>query len=278
MVSPKESDTPPPLIESQVEGIFEPQPNKAGCLLQPVSYGRRRVRDPFIPRDLVRRYQLRRGQHIIAEAQQDPRYTNPKVCEIRLVDGRPPEERAEQPRFINLPALPPDPHPIRSFLRAQPDLEFFTEAEIELFRSVAGSASGIVGPRLIKKIQQTEPTWTVLLVLCDVMPEELAQWNKAVAAETWASISDSAPLAQWSVIELAFDRACCLAETGRDVVLFWHSPDRLRGLCRYLADSSFLYPGMDVPSHPEKNPPRLLRLFATHRITSSGSISLVILP
>lgn len=273
-----ESETSTTLIDSIVEGIFEPQPNKAGCLINPVSHGRRRMRDPFIPRELVRRYELRRGQEIMAGAQQDLRYSNPKVNEVRSVDGRPPEERAVMPVFANLPVMAPETHPVRCFLRAHPDLESCTESGIELFRAIPGQAGEEVCPRLVEQARQTEPNWIFLLVLCDVLPEELGNWKKAVPVETWASTSELGPLPQWSVVELAFDRARCLAETARDVLLFWHSPDRLRELCRFLDDPSFLYPGMDAPGFPELTPPRLLRLFETHRVTSTGSISLVILP
>ena len=54
-----------------VEGIFEPQNNKAGVLLNTKYNGKSRPTDPFVPRELVRRFKLKRGNYVTGNGQAD---------------------------------------------------------------------------------------------------------------------------------------------------------------------------------------------------------------
>jgi len=92
----------------QVQGIFEPQDNKSGALLDPVRGGKTHPSDPFVPRELIRRFKIRRGSWVVAQAQRDERYPNPKVRFIETLDGVPVEERKRMPEFTQLTTIAPD--------------------------------------------------------------------------------------------------------------------------------------------------------------------------
>ena len=70
-----------------VGGIFEPAQGKCGQLLDPSKNGKARKTDPFIPRELVRRFRLKRGHYVNGNALHDDRYPNPKVRFIDKIDG-----------------------------------------------------------------------------------------------------------------------------------------------------------------------------------------------
>ena len=60
-----------------VEGILEIANNKTGSLLDPERNGRTRPTDPFVPRELIRRFKMKPGNHIVASAIEDDRFPNP---------------------------------------------------------------------------------------------------------------------------------------------------------------------------------------------------------
>ena len=64
-MSEEKEDAPDPL---QVEGMLDIVENKAGTLLDPKRGGKTTPLDPFVPRELVRRFKLKRGSLIKADA------------------------------------------------------------------------------------------------------------------------------------------------------------------------------------------------------------------
>jgi transcription termination factor Rho len=92
----------------QVEGILEPQPNKTGQLLNPDKNGKTRPTDPFVPKELVRRFKLKKGHYVVGSALHDARFPNPKVRFIESVDGLNVEERRKKLGFQQLTTIAPD--------------------------------------------------------------------------------------------------------------------------------------------------------------------------
>ena len=82
----------------QVEGILEPTQNKSGGLLDPKRGGKTTPHDPFVPRELMRRFKLRKGSFLTANAAQDNKRGNPKVRFIETVDGLHVQDRKKQYR------------------------------------------------------------------------------------------------------------------------------------------------------------------------------------
>ena len=91
-----------------VKGIFEPQSNKSGQLLDPARNGRKRASDPFLPQELIRRFKVRRGSHIVGQGQQDRRFQNPKVRYIDTIDNLSVENRRKSIEFTQLTTITPD--------------------------------------------------------------------------------------------------------------------------------------------------------------------------
>ena len=50
-----------------VSGIFAPTTNNNGVLLDPKRGGKTRPTDPYVPKDLVQRFNVKKGQFIVAK-------------------------------------------------------------------------------------------------------------------------------------------------------------------------------------------------------------------
>src|SRR6187402_1082320 len=107
--SPATSPTPaPPENTIRVEGILDLDTSRNGQLLDLSKYGKRRPTDPFVPRELIRRFHLNQGSTITATATPDGRFPNPKVRFIEKVDGMEIDERRRRTEFANLTTVTPD--------------------------------------------------------------------------------------------------------------------------------------------------------------------------
>ena len=73
----------------EVSGIFAPTTNNNGVLLDPKRSGKMRNTDPYVPKELVQRFNVKKGQFIVAKAHQADGHPNPKVRFIETIDGQP---------------------------------------------------------------------------------------------------------------------------------------------------------------------------------------------
>ena len=99
------SSTSPETVE--VEGLLDINENKSGVLLDPTRGGKTTPHDPFVPRELIRRFKLKKGSIIKADAIPDKTRPNPKVRFIHLVDGNTLAERKKFFRFDQLTTIQP---------------------------------------------------------------------------------------------------------------------------------------------------------------------------
>ena len=65
--------------ELLVEGILDLNENKSEFFLDPSRGGRTTPHDPFVPRELIRRFKLKKGSVILADAVPDKARPNPKM-------------------------------------------------------------------------------------------------------------------------------------------------------------------------------------------------------
>ena len=82
-----------------VSGIFAPTVNNNGVLLDPKYGGKTRPTDPYVPKELVQRFNVKKGQFIVAKAHQAVGHPNPKVRFIETIDGFSCAERSHRADF-----------------------------------------------------------------------------------------------------------------------------------------------------------------------------------
>ncbi len=229
MESEKDSPTTIP-----VEGIFEPQKNKSGVLLNPKYNGKGRPTDPIVPRELVRPFKLRRGQWISGNGQSDGKHPNPKVRFIETIDGMSVEERRNQLTFDQLLTIAPD-----EWLQLErKGSGNMTCRVMDIFCPIGKGQRGLVvaPPRTGKTtllqdialgVHENNPDCKIVMLLVDERPEEVTDIRRNTPGMVFASSNDEQTTNHLHVAELAIEFAKRQVEAGSDVVVLMDSLTRL---------------------------------------------------
>jgi len=229
MESEKDSST-----TIEVEGIFEPQQNKAGILLNPKYNGKSRPTDPFVPRELVRRFKLKRGQWVTGNGQSDGKHPNPKVRFIETLDGLSVEDRRKQLNFDQLTTITPD-----SWLQLErKGSGNMTCRVMDIFCPIGKGQRGLIvaPPRTGKTtllqdialgVNENNPECKIVMLLVDERPEEVTDIKRNTPGIIIASSNDEQTSNHLNVAEMAIEYAKRQVEAGHDVIILMDSLTRL---------------------------------------------------
>ncbi len=223
----------PPDNSVRVEGVLDIDNSRNGQLLDLNRFGKRRPTDPFVPRELIRRFRLNQGNMITALATPDGRFPNPKIRFIEKVDGMDLEAHRRVVDFANLLTITPDEH-----LKLEMKDARMTTRVVDLFCPIGKGTRGLIvaPPRTGKTtmlrdmalgVLENNPDCHVMILLVDERPEEVTDFKRSVPAEVWASSNDEAVENHIRVADLCIERAKRLVEAGKDVVIFLDSLTRL---------------------------------------------------
>ncbi len=276
------AERPAPVDNSiRVEGILDIDLQRGGNgqLLDLSRGGKRRPTDTFVPKELIRRFKLRTGNHIGGTAfPPDGRFPNPKMRFIETVDGVPLEERRARFEFTTLTTVSPN-----QFLKMEMKDGRMTTRAVDLFCPIGKGTRGLIvaPPRTGKTtllrdmalgVLENNPECLVMILLVDERPEEVTDFRRSVPAEIWASSNDEQIENHLRVADLCIERAKRLVEVGRDVVLFCDSITRLSRAHNTARNSGRTGSGgLDVRALEK---PR--QLFATARKTEeAGSLTII---
>lgn len=229
-----QSEPQEPLEIIQVEGIFDLGQNNNGVLLDPKRGGKTRPTDTYVPRELVRRFNLKKGQYIIGKAHKAANHQNPKLRFIETIDGVLCMERKKVLAFQNLTTIAPDEK-----LKLETSDERMTNRIIDIFCPIGKGTRGLIvaPPRtgkttLLKDIAfgilENHPECHLIILLVDERPEEVTDFRMDLPkAEIFASSNDENIETHVKVADLVIERAKHLVEVGKDVVLLMDSLTRL---------------------------------------------------
>ena len=227
--------TPPAQPDNtiQVEGVLDIDNSRNGQLLDLSKHGKRRPTDPFVPRELVRRFHLQQGSLITASATPDERFPNPKIRFIEKIDGLDLEARRRALDFASLTTITPNEQ-----IKLEMKDGRMTNRVIDLLCPIGKGTRGLIvaPPRTGKTtflrdialgVIENHPECHVMILLVDERPEEVTDFKRSVPAEVWASSNDDPVENHLRVSDLCNERAKRLLEAGKDVVLLIDSLTRL---------------------------------------------------
>jgi transcription termination factor Rho len=220
----------------RVEGVLDIDISKGGNgqLLDLARNGKRRPTDPFVPKELIRRFKLRSGSLIGGTAfPPDGRFPNPKMKFIEKVDGLDLDDRRHKLDFNSLTTVSPNQH-----LKMELKDGRLTTRAVDLFCPIGKGTRGLIvaPPRTGKTtllrdmalgVLENNPECIVMILLVDERPEEVTDFKRSVPAEIWASSNDEQIDNHIRIADLCIERAKRLVEAGKDVVLFLDSITRL---------------------------------------------------
>ena len=189
--------------------------------------------DPFVSKELIRRFKLKKGSIITADSIPDKNRPNPKVRFIHKVDGMSLNDRKQQFRFDQLTTIQP-----KEKINLETKDGTMTTRVIDLFCPIGkGQRSLIVAPPragkttilhdIAKGVVENHPECHLMVLLIDERPEEVTDFSRSVPAEMYASSNDEEVKSHLRIAELAIERAKRLVESKKDVVLLLDSITRL---------------------------------------------------
>ena len=222
-----------PIDQIAVSGVLEISKNQSGQLLDPSRNGKTQPCDPFVPRELIKRFKIKKGSFIQGIAQKNERFPNPKVRFIETIDSKPIDSRKGQYNFQQLTTIAPDEH-----LRLESKDGRLTTRIIDLFCPIGKGTRGLIvaPPRTGKTtllhdiahgVTENHPECHLIVLLIDERPEEVTDFKRSVDAEIYASSNDEELENHLRIAEIAIERSKRLVESGKDVILLLDSITRL---------------------------------------------------
>lgn len=232
--NPQNNENQEPLEIIKVEGIFDLGLNNNGVLLDAKRGGKTRPTDTYVPRELVRRFNLKKGQYIVGNAHKADNHQNPKLRFIETIDSVPCIERKKVLAFQNLTTISADEK-----IKLETKDGRMTNRVIDIFCPIGKGTRGLIvaPPRtgkttLLKDIAfgvlENHPECHLIILLVDERPEEVTDFRMDLPqAEIFASSNDENIETHVRIADLAIERAKHLVEVGKDVVLLMDSLTRL---------------------------------------------------
>ena len=217
------------------EGILEVMPDGYG-FLRPNNY-MRSEEDIYLSNSQIRRFNLKTGDWVEGDMRL-PR-NNEKfgaLLYVHKVNGDPPEIARKRPRFESLTPI----FPLEK-LHLEFDQKQLSSRLIDLIAPVGKGQRGlIVAPPkagktvLIKQvanaITHNHDEISLIVLLIDERPEEVTDIRRSIEGsnvEVVASTFDEEPEHHKRIAEMVLERAKCMVEQGKDLVILLDSITRL---------------------------------------------------
>lgn len=215
------------------EGILEIMPDGYGFLrAQNYESG---VNDAYVAAQKIKKYGLRKGDKVKAEARQTCENKPAGVVNVLTINGIPVEKIPKRANFDSLTPIYPD---VRYRLEIPGQTNDFAIRSIDLIAPIGkGQRAMIVSPpkagktTLLKKVAHSistnYPAARLIVLLIDERPEEVTDMQRSIDGEVVYSTFDEMPEHHTKAAELVLERAKRLVEMGEDVVILMDSLTRL---------------------------------------------------
>ena len=195
--------------------------------------------DIYVSGKVVSRFGLRTGDELYGIVGGRPKNGKaPPLSRLELVNGRPPPEARDRPKFDRLGALHPD-----SQLTLECDVRYRGEPDptnrvIDLFCPLGkGQRAMIVAPskagkttvlqRVAEGVVRNHSECRLFILLIDERPEEITEMEACGFGEVMASSFDYPADRHTALAEVTLERARRRVELGEDVVIILDSITRL---------------------------------------------------
>lgn len=226
-------------LRGGADGILEVLSSGSGFLRSAAHAFQASQDDVFVPQALIRRYELRTGDHVRGKAGPPPgRGKSPPLDSVDTVNDRPPAQAKGRPQFNSLPAMYPDEQLKLECGLLRNGQRDYTNRIVDLIAPLGkGQRALIVAPAragktmllqaVMEGVARNYPDAVLLVLLVDERPEEVTEMEMLGLGEVIASSFDCPAERHVAVAEMTLEHARRQVESGRDVVLVLDSLTRL---------------------------------------------------
>jgi len=230
------------IIEAQTEsggmmfskGVLEILPDGYGFLRDAENNYLAGAHDIYVSPSQIKRFGLRTGQ--IVWGQVRPPKDNERyfaLLKVEAINYQDPEEGRVMPRFDSLVPLYADNKlvlergPKSYSMRVMDLLSPIGKGQRGLIVAQPKTGKTILLQDIANSIIRNHPEVTLIVLLIDERPEEVTDMRRMVDAEVIASTFDEPPERHVQVADMVLNKAKCLVEFGKDVVILLDSLTRL---------------------------------------------------
>jgi transcription termination factor Rho len=221
---------PPPA--PTFEGVLELHPKGYGFLRVPKKNYAPQSGDPYVPGPLIQKHRLREGTLLAGNVEPARQGGGTRLANLQTIEGQP-AERFVPRRFDEL--TPIDPH---ERIHLETGKEPLTTRVMDLLTPIGMGQRGLIvaPPRtgktillqhIAQAVTKNHPDMHLIMLLVDERPEEVTEMRRTVKGEVIASSSDRDSTAHIRIAELVVERACRLAEQGKQALVLLDSLTRL---------------------------------------------------
>jgi len=194
--------------------------------------------DPYVPNDLVQKFQLRPGQELQVRIEDRAAPNRPSgikrvAIDLQTIEGLVPTDYIHRKVFSELTAIDPSPRMHLEHRGCPPACRL-----IDLFCPIGFGTRGlIVAPPKVGKtillqnlaagIKHNHPQVELIALLIDERPEEVTDFKRNVPAHVLASSNDQDVERHTALAMLAIERAKRMLEADKDVVVLLDSLTRV---------------------------------------------------
>ncbi|MBC8377382.1 MAG: transcription termination factor Rho [Candidatus Marinimicrobia bacterium] len=238
----KKMDLIEAIIEAQTEsagmmfskGVLEILPDGYGFLRDADNNYLAGAHDIYVSPSQIKRFGLRTGQ--IVWGQVRPPKDNERyfaLLKIEAINYQNPEEGRIVPQFDTLIPLYAD-----TKLTLERGPKSYSMRVMDLISPVGKGQRGLITAQpktgktillqdIANSIVQNHPDVTLIVLLIDERPEEVTDMRRMVDSEVIASTFDEPPERHVQVADMVLNKAKCMVEFGKDVVILLDSLTRL---------------------------------------------------
>jgi transcription termination factor Rho len=190
--------------------------------------------DIYVSPSQIKRFDLRTGDSVSGQVRPPKEWERYlALLKVETVNGGEPDAAKARIDFENLRPRYPDGR-----LRLETTSGDLSMRVMDLIAPIGKGQRGlIVAPpragktillrKLANAIAENYPEVTLIVLLIDERPEEVTDMQKVVKGEVISSTFDEEPTRHVQVAEMVIEKAKCLVESGKDVVILLDSITRL---------------------------------------------------
>ncbi|HWC77805.1 MAG TPA: transcription termination factor Rho, partial [Blastocatellia bacterium] len=222
---------------SIAEGVLQINEKGFGFLRQGANNYLPGPKDVFVPRNLIQRFSLREGVHVVGSASPGQngrgRTQADQLGQIDQINGMSPAEYGRAVEFTKLTSIDPTER-----LELSAGNENMSMRVLDLIAPIGKGQRGIiVAPpktgkttlieQIAASVADNHPECHLVVLLIDERPEEVTHLKRGVRGEVIASSADQGSALHMQVTRLVLERVRRMVECRQDVVLLLDSITRL---------------------------------------------------